>query len=71
MTRQELANKIDYEGGLFNMLIGYGLDEADLPEDDEELRAVFRRLMPVAEMFGMLVDEFSALLPHPGDGNDY
>lgn len=68
--RQELANKIDYEGGLFNMLIGYGLSEQDLPPGDEELLSVFKRLLPVAEMFEMLIDEFGALLPEPGEDWD-
>lgn len=37
-SRQELANKSDYEGGILEMLFGYGLSVEDVPEDDQELR---------------------------------
>lgn len=66
-NRSQLAAKIDWEGGLVEMLLSYGLSEEDLPPNDQELREVFRRLKPVAEMFENLCDEFAYLLPDIDD----
>lgn len=37
MTPEEFAAKVDYEGGLFEALFGYGLTEDHLDDKDTEL----------------------------------
>lgn len=37
MTPEEFASKVDYEGGLFSALFGYGLREDHLDGKDTEL----------------------------------
>ena len=37
MTPEEFASKVDYEGGLFSALFGYGLTEDHLDGKDTEL----------------------------------
>lgn len=65
-TRQELANKIDYEGGIEEML-HYGLRDSDLPKDDIELRGSFDDMIRAWEEFDMFARRFTALLPEPGE----
>jgi hypothetical protein len=65
--RQELADKIDYEGGTFSMLFGYGLDEEDLDPNDSKLIEAARGVFALREEFRAAVDKLEALLPEPGD----
>ena len=37
MTPEEFAAKVDYEGGLFGALFGYGLTEDHLDDKDTEI----------------------------------
>jgi hypothetical protein len=37
-NRHELFCKADYEGGILELIFGYGLSLDDLPENDPELR---------------------------------
>lgn len=60
-TRQELANKIDNEGGPEEFLFGYGCDPEDMP--DEELEVLVREIYEVA---APLLRRFSDLIPEPG-----
>jgi hypothetical protein len=36
MTREELADKVDWEGGVVDAINGYGLDVSVLPDDAPE-----------------------------------
>lgn len=61
-TRQEIADKADYEGGVLDFVFGYGLSVDDLPEADLELREALRDLLACKPA----IDRFEALLPEPG-----
>ncbi|SHT53858.1 Uncharacterised protein [Mycobacteroides abscessus subsp. abscessus] len=37
-TPQEFWQKCDYEGGVCDAILGYGLDETDLDDSDPELK---------------------------------
>ena len=65
-SRQELADKAAWEGGLLELITGYGLSVDDLPEDDYLLRAtVFAVLQKWNEM-KHYYEELQAMLPEPG-----
>lgn len=55
-TRQELAEKIDWEGGLEEFAFGYGVNLEDLPDD--EIRELFAKLLEVAPV----LDQINRLL---------
>ncbi len=61
-SRQELADKADYEGGIVDMLFGYGLEPDDVPEDDVELRLAIAEALK-AEPW---IEKINAMLPSPG-----
>jgi hypothetical protein len=58
-SRQELANKADYEGGILDMLFGYGLSVGDVPEGDLELREAIAECLKARPA----VERLEALLP--------
>lgn len=60
-NRQELADKIDYEGGIYEMLFGYGLGVEDMP--DGELRTLMTKIKSVTNVLEPLISEFEKLLP--------
>lgn len=64
-TRQEVADKADYEGGVLGFVFGYGLSVDDLPEADLELREALRDLLACKPA----IERFERLLPEPG-GDD-
>lgn len=61
-SREELADKIDYEGGIYDMLFGYGLHRDDLPNDPVLLDA-WDSLAELKDEFEYRVDAFILLLP--------
>lgn len=62
-TKNQLANKIDWEGGLYEFVNGYGLDIVDLPEDTpSEIVIAFRRIKEVEQYEHIIWD----WLPEPG-----
>lgn len=65
-SRQEVADKADYEGGPLDLVFGYGLSVDDLPEDDTELREALRDLLACRPA----IERFEALLPEPGGDED-
>lgn len=65
-NRQELANKIDYEGGLLGFIFGYGIKLDDLPEDDQELRDAVAEVLKAKPS----IERLEALLPEPGDEDE-
>lgn len=62
-SRQEVADKADYEGGVLDFVFGYGLSVDDLPEDDMELRDALAALLAMRPA----LDHFKDLLPEPGE----
>ena len=45
MTKEELDDKIDWEGGIAETITGYGLSPGNLPEDaPPEVKAAWERL---------------------------
>lgn len=70
-SSRELAIKMASEGGLADLMFGYGLDEDDLPEDmDGE---IFEKILGLLKM-GPVYDEVQTWLyarmeddPSPGD----
>lgn len=66
-TRQELANKIDYEGGLDGFL-HYGFDPTDdVPEGDAELENLATTMIARWNDYQEAAGYFEALLPEPRD----
>lgn len=61
-NRQDIANKADYEGGVLELVFGYGLFVEELPEDDIELREALEDLLKMRPV----IERFNALLPEPG-----
>lgn len=61
-NRQELADKADWEGGIEDMLFGYGLSVDDVPEDDTELREAIGEALKAR----MWIEKIRSLLPEPG-----
>lgn len=64
-NREELAGKIDWEGGLEDAL-DYGIKLDDLPEDDTELRTAWEPMQKAWEEFQRLADPVRELLPDTG-----
>lgn len=44
-TPEELIEKVDYEGGLFDAFFGYGIEVSEVP--DERLQEALRAAAPV------------------------
>jgi hypothetical protein len=50
MTRQELADKVDWEGGVEAAINGYGLDTSVLPDDTPaQIRADWQAIQDTRE----------------------
>lgn len=65
-SRQELADKIDYEGGLESFL-HYGFDSTrDVPEGDDELEDLATTMMIRWREYQGAAGYFEAALPEPG-----
>lgn len=62
-NRQEIANKLDYEGGIYEFVFGYGLDVYDLPQDDTELIRALQAVLDTKHLWAHL----ESLLPEPRD----
>lgn len=60
-TRQEVAEKIDCEGGTAEA-VAYGLTVDDMPPGDSELRAAWARLEEAHLPFEQAVDAVNDLL---------
>lgn len=60
-SRQDLANKIDWEGGIPSAL-SYGIDALSMPEGDEELRAAWEQLDEVWVVFEDACEQVLSLL---------
>lgn len=63
-NRQEVAGKIDWEGGILESL-DYGLTEEDMPEGDTELREAWAELMAAFTYVRAARRRVSILLPEP------
>lgn len=61
-SRADLRSKIDWEGGLESFL-EYGFYEDDVPEGDEELRAVAEPMLQAWTAFQEAANAFLDLLP--------
>jgi hypothetical protein len=60
-NRQEIADKADWEGGLLDFIFGYGLEVADCPEGDDELREAVAEVLKLKPA----IDRLEKLLPEP------
>lgn len=60
-NRAEVAEKIDWEGGLVAAL-EYGLTENDMPEGDAELRATWTKLREGWEQLRPVVADIRKML---------
>lgn len=63
-NRENLADKISWEGGIWEMLTGYGMYVDDMPDD--ETRAALAAILPRLEELEPLVENFVDLLPEGG-----
>ena len=70
-SSRELAEKMDSEGGLAEMLYNYGLDVDNLPKDmPEEIKYKIREFDAMADTYREIEDFFSEARdndPIPGD----
>lgn len=64
-NRHEIADHAENEGGVLDLVFGYGLRVEDLPEDDHELRSALLDLLEVEPV----IERFRSLLPDPGTGD--
>lgn len=62
-SRQKFANKADWEGGILDFILGYGVDLEDLPEDDQELREAVSDILAIEPA----VERLRQMLPEPND----
>lgn len=51
MTDEEFAAKVDWEGGLYEALFGYGLKSTDLDNQDGVLAQAIRQIESLAPDF--------------------
>lgn len=68
MDAQELASKIDWEGGYTEAICGYGLGKADLDTEDPELRAAWDGAVVAGATFSQALVVLKRLMPEPEDG---
>jgi len=55
VTREDLAAKADWEGGLCEAIFGYGLKSSDLPKNaPSEIKQAFRALEAVKPQVDLL-----------------
>ena len=64
-SRDDLAAKIEWEGGILEAL-DYGIKIADMPEGDTELIEAWTKLQRSFETTRALVDALNELLPEAG-----
>lgn len=63
-TAQELANKIDWEGGTVKAIAGYGLSSSLLPDDcPEAVVTAWKGLETFVQAWADTIDDW---LPEPG-----
>lgn len=48
-TPKEFYSKVEWEGGISDAILGYGLDENDLDDSDPELKAAVKEFREAAE----------------------
>lgn len=61
-SREDLAAKIEWEGGVLESL-GYGIKSGAMPEGDTELETAWKALEDSFRQTTDLADEVRALLP--------
>lgn len=70
-SARELAQKMDYEGGLTGMVFGYGLRKEDIPDDvPPEIRLRLHKLInmePLVNKVEAYFNEQAEAAPRPGD----
>lgn len=64
VDRQELANKIDWEGGLHSFL-EYGFDVGECPEHDDNLFLTAVEMMKAWKAYEKWAMAFENMLPDP------
>lgn len=62
-NRQEIADKAQWEGGIQEFILDYGLSLKHLPEGDKELEKAWYRLEETKEDFEVALLAFENLLP--------
>lgn len=62
-NRQELADRVVWEGGLDEFILNYGLAFNDLPEGDKELELAWCDLDEAKLNFEVALMKFEKLLP--------
>ena len=68
-TREQVAAKVDWEGGIPEAL-EYGLTVDDMPAGDEELRAAWGRLEAAHQPFAAAEAEVARLLEEARAGEE-
>lgn len=58
MSMEQFASKVEWEGGLYNAIVGYGLDETDLASDvDPEFVALVKEYAEKAKKLEVLEEQ--------------
>lgn len=70
MTPQELANKIDYEGGIYDAIAGYGLNEESLDHATIEQHAIWDEVVFYAMSLRKAEDRMRELFPAECEEDD-
>lgn len=63
MNPYEFAAKVDWEGGLYEALFGYGLKSSDVDDEYPELKTALDEAHSAHAEFSKYMDAVEALLP--------
>lgn len=59
MTKEEILDKIDWEGGIAEAILGYGLSFEDLPENaPPEVRYAWKELQEQGQEWILTIDRW-------------
>ena len=70
MTPQDLVEKIDYEGGIYEAVAGYGLSKDSLTKATPAQQAAWSKVVDLAIQLRNAVDKMKELFPDVGDGEE-
>jgi hypothetical protein len=70
-TPQEFIDKVDYEGGLYDAVVGYGLDDDDLDPEvaTPEQIAALKEFCALAKRLSQVEAQVENLFPAAGSGD--
>ena len=68
MSDEDFCNKVQWEGGLFEAMFGYGLKASDLADQDGDLAKAVGKLEALRPQIDEITDEIDTAMGNVGDG---